>query len=194
MRLKLVVAGLFLALAIPTFPQAAPSATEGGLPITFGAAVSTFYTDYSRYESGPTLWLDWNFYRGPSFLQGLAIEAEARDLNYDRTGDNAKLRESTGGGGLLYHYRHWERIQPYGKFILSYGGIHFSNRPGDNYTHDTRTVFAPGGGGDFRVWRGLGIRGDYEYQFWPDMRHGHALNPEGFTIGASYDLGHLHAQ
>ncbi|HUH62680.1 MAG TPA: porin family protein [Terracidiphilus sp.] len=194
MRLKFVVAGLFLVLAIPTFPQAAPSATQGGLPITFGAAVSTFHTDFSRYESGPTVWLDWNFYRGPRFLQGLSIEAEARDLNYDRTGDNPKLRQTTAGGGLLYHWQRWERIRPYGKALLGFGSISFTPRPGSTYSHDTRTVFAPGGGGDFRVWRGLTVRADYEYQFWPDWKNNHAMNPQGLTVGASYDLGHLHAQ
>ena len=194
MRLKFAVPGLFLGLAIPAFSQVAPSAMQGGTPITFGAAISTFYTDYSRYESGPTLWVDWNLYRGPSLLQGLSIEAEVRDLNYDRTGDNPGLRETTGEGGAVYHWRHWERIQPYGKFLLGYGGIHFTNRPGDNYTHDTRTVFASGGGGDFRLWRGFSVRGDYEYQFWPDFFHGHTFNPEGFTVGASYDLGRARAQ
>jgi opacity protein-like surface antigen len=194
MRLKLAVAGLFLALAIPTFPQAAPSASQGSLPITFGVAVSSFYTDWSGYESGPDLWLDWNFYRGPGFMQGLSIEAQARDLNYDRTGDNTNLRETTAGGGLLYHWRHWQRIEPYGKFLLGFGGIHFSNKPGDNYTHDTRAVFAPGGGGDFHLWRSISVRGDYEYQLWPDMLHGHALNPQGFTLGASYDLGRARAE
>ncbi len=194
MRLKFAVAGIFLALAIPAFPQAAPSAMQGGLPITFGAAVSTFYTDYSGYESGPNVWLDWNLSRGYGLLQGFSIEAQGRDLNYDRTGDNPKLRETTGEGGPIYHWRHWNRIQPYGKFLLGFGSMDFSNKPGDLYTHDTRTVYASGGGGDFRLWHGLSFRGDYEYQFWPDFFHRHTFNPQGITLGASYDLGRMHAQ
>jgi|HubBroStandDraft_4_1064222.scaffolds.fasta_scaffold298168_1 opacity protein-like surface antigen len=194
MRLKLVLAGIFLSTALTAFPQTAPSATQGGLPLTAGFGYSNFYTDWSGYESGVTLWLDWNLNQIPRRLQGLGIEVEARDLNFDRTGDNPKLREYSAGGGPIYHWRRFKRIDPYGKFLISTGHIEFSNVPGDYYTHDSRTDFAIGGGGDFRAWRNIWIRGDYEYQIWPDFLRHHAFNPKGLTVGASYDFGHMHSR
>jgi hypothetical protein len=39
------------------------------------------------------------------------------------------------------------------------------------------------------------LRGDYEYQSWPDIaiyrpNSTHILDPQGFTIGAMYDFRH----
>jgi opacity protein-like surface antigen len=194
MRLKFICAGLFLSVALPALPQAAPSATEGGIPISVGFAYSNYYTDYSRYESGPTVWVDWNYFGSHRTFQGLGVEIEGRDLAFDRTGDNANLREQTGEGGLIYHWRHFDKIEPYGKFLAGLGGIYFSNRPGDLYTHDTRTVLAPGGGVEYRIWRNVRIRGDYEYQLWLDFLNGNAMNPEGVTVGVSYDFSRMHSR
>jgi opacity protein-like surface antigen len=194
MRLKLVLSGLLLVSALPVVSQIVPSATQGGIPITVGAAFSDYYTDFSAWESGITAWADWNSFGDSRLTRGLGVELEGRDLNFHRTGDNANLREQTGGAGPLYHWRHFDRIQPYGKFLVGFGGIYFSNRPGDLYTHDTRAVFAPGGGAEYRVWRMVSIRGDYEYQFWPDFFHYHTFNPYGITVGATYDFGRLHAR
>lgn len=194
MRLKLFLAGIMLSTAVTAFPQAAPSATQSGIPLTVGFGYSNFYTDWSGYESGLTLWLDWDLNQMPRMLHGLGIEIEARDLDFSRTGDVPKLREYTAGGGAIYHYRRFKRIDPYGKFLISTGHIEFNNRPGDFYTHDSRTDFAMGGGGDYRVWRNVSVRGDYEYQIWPHFLRDHAFNPKGFSIGASYDLGHIHSR
>lgn len=194
MRLKLALLGLVLSAATAAYPQIAPSATQGGIPLSVGVGYSNFYTDWSAYESGDVLWLDWALYRIPRRLEGLGVEAEARDLNFNRTGDNAKLREDTAAGGPVYYWQHYRRFQPYGKFLIGLASIDFSNRPGDNYTHDTRTVMAPGGGGEYRLWRNVWVRGEYEYQMWPDFIHHNTFNPKGFSVGASYDLGHMHSR
>jgi opacity protein-like surface antigen len=191
MRLKLAVLGLFLFAALPTFSQVAPSATHGGIPIVIGAGYSNYQTDWSGNLSGATLWIDWTASRVPNSLQGIGLEVEGRDLNFDRTGDNPKLRMDTAKGGPIYHWHHFTRFQPYVKFTLGFGSIDFSNKPGDFYTHDTRTIYAPGGGGDYRLWRNVWLRADYEYEAWPDMYDHKILDPQGFTIGATYDLGRL---
>jgi len=59
------------------------------------------------------------------------------------------------------------------------------------YTHDTRTVEAPGGGLEFRVFHGILLRADYEYQMWPDFLS-KTLDPQGFTVGVQYDFRALH--
>ncbi|MGB6686754.1 MAG: outer membrane beta-barrel protein [Terracidiphilus sp.] len=194
MRLKFICAGLFLSVALPAFSQVAPSASQGGIPLSVGVAYSNYYTDWSGYESGPTAWVDWTFHRGPRLLNGLGIEAEGRDLNYARTGSQPLLREDTAEGGPMYHWRHFDRFEPYGKFLFGYGHIAFNDIYNPYYTHDSRTVIAPGGGAEYRVVRNVWVRADYEYQFWTDFFNHHALNPEGFTVGASYDLSHAHSQ
>jgi len=192
MRLRLVLAGLALASAIPAFPQTAPAATQGGIPITIGAGYSEFYSDWSGNISGGTLWIDWNMYRMPTILQGLGLEIEARDLNFNRNGDQPKLRMDTAAGGPIYHYRHWERFQPYAKGLMGMGSHDFNDIRDPNYEHDTRVILVTGGGMEYRFWRNMWVRGDYQYQFWFHYFNNHDLNPEGGTVGISYDLGHMH--
>jgi opacity protein-like surface antigen len=141
----------------------------------------------------PTVWIDWNYYGNRSLLQGFGVEVEGRDLNYGRTANVPTLRMDTAGGGAIYSWRHYRNFHPYAKFLVEYGSIDFNlGVPG--YTHDTRTVEVPGGGAEYHLWRNIWARGDYEYEFWPDFVRGHALNPNGFTIGASYDFREPHWQ
>jgi len=70
-----------------------------------------------------------------------------------------------------------------------FGGISFENKRDPLYTHDTRTIFALGGGADIHVWNKVSIRADYEYQWWRQLFGPHDLNPNGFTIGGVYDFG-----
>jgi opacity protein-like surface antigen len=193
MRLKFVLAALFLAAtsALPAIAQVVPSATRGGLPLEVGGAYSMYYTDWSGNISGPTVWVEWTHL---PFIHGLGLEAEGRDLNYGRTGSTPTLRMDTAEGGAIYRWRHFHRFDPYIKFDGGIGSIDFPDPKIPYYTHDTRTVYAPGGGGEFRVFRNVWVRGDYEYQMWPDFIRGHTLDPTGFTIGAVYDLGHLHSR
>jgi opacity protein-like surface antigen len=193
MRFKLAFAGIFLSAALAASGQTAPSAMQGGVPVSVGFGYSNFNTDWSGYESGLTLWVDWNRLPLPQRLQGLGIEIEGRDLSFDKTGDNPNLKEYTFGGGPIYHWRRFKRTDLFGKFLISSGHIEFSNVPGDTYTHDSRTDFAPGGGASYRLWRSISVRGDYEYQIWPHFLHDHAFNPKGFTVGVSYDFGHMHS-
>lgn len=191
LRVSLSLATLFFVAAFPAFSQVAPAASGGGLPLVVGAGFSDFYTDWNRRITGPTLWVNWNFYSGPRLLHGFGIEAEGRDLNYGRTGSDAKLRQDTIAGGPIYTWRHYHNFHPYGKFLMGYGSIDFNiNAP--HYSHDSRTVFAPGGGVEYRVSRNVWVRGDYEYQFWTDFFNHHALNPNGLTVGVSYDFRHAH--
>ena len=101
------------------------------------------------------------------------------------------MRHDTAEGGPTYTWRRLRKFQPYGKYLMGIGSIDFDPLPGapPTYTHDTRTIYAPGGGAQYRVFKSLWVRGDYEYQFWPNLFGAHSLNPNGFTIGAMYDFG-----
>lgn len=188
MYLKMLLAATIVSTAIPTYAQVTPEARAPGIPLTVGVGYSNYATDWNGRLSGPTLWIDWNFYQGPSLLRGLGIEVEARDLNYDRTGGVPNLRMDTASGGVTYTWRHYHKLNPYAKFLMGFGSIDFqSNLP--HYSHDTRTLYTPGGGLDYRIYRNVWVHGDYEYQFWTDFINHHTLNPQGVTIGVAYDLG-----
>lgn len=194
MHLKLisapVLALLFVGVTVSARSQVAPSANEGKIPLTIGVGGSEFFVDWGdkRHEVGITAWADWRLLRMPKLLDGLGIEAEGRDINYFHPAGLPTLRQDTGLAGAIYQWRKHERIRPYGKYLIGIGSIDFpSNNP--YYTHDTRTVFAPGGGVDVKAWRRLSVRADYEYQFWHALFGPHDLTPNGVTVGAVYDFG-----
>lgn len=195
MRFKLSFAALFLTAALAAHSQVAPSATQDRIPLIVGLGFSDYYTDWSGNLSGPTLWIDVPIYRVPRIMHGIGLEIEGRDLNYGRTGADPKLRQDTAEGGVIYRWSRFRNFRPYGKILLGFGSQDFRDYRIPYYTHDTRSILAPGGGAEYRVWRNLWVRGDYEYQFWPDfISNNGALNPQGVTVGAEYDLRHLFAR
>jgi opacity protein-like surface antigen len=197
MRSKFVLAALFLAGTCPAFSQVAPSASGGGLPFVVGAGVSDFSLDFGmgRRMEGVTVWVDWNLYRAPSLLRGLGIEFEGRDIDINRPSSLSRMRQDTGDGGVIYTWRRYRNFHPYAKYLAGIGSIDFpppfANEP--LYTHTTNFVSSPGGGLEYRAFRNIWVRGDYEYQFWPNLfSRQTALNPNGVTIGASYDFRGIH--
>jgi hypothetical protein len=171
-----------------------PEELGGKSYLSIGGSFSTYNVDWggSRMEGG-TLWSDWQ----PNFmmpaLRGLGIETEARDLSVGGSAAQpSNYRLDTYGGGLIYAWDHFQRIRPYGKFIVSEGSVDWNN-PDIQYRHETRAVYAPGLGFETRAYRHLWMRADYEYQFWPDIHsgpQGDTINPEGFSIGVSYHIEH----
>jgi opacity protein-like surface antigen len=184
---KVLSAVLFLCASSPAHSQVVPPAETPGLPLTVGIGYSNFYSDWSGRISGVTAWIDFDFYRAPSYLRGLAVEAEGRDLSFGLTGTDPKLRFDTIAGGALYKVRLYPNFHPYAKFLFGFGSMDFTT-PSPTYSHDTRFFLAPGGGLDYRLTRAIWLRGDYEYQFWTDYFRKHALNPNGITVGAFYNF------
>lgn len=178
---------LVLFAAVPVFSQTAPQAVQGGIPVTIGAGYSNFNSDWSDRISGYTVWGDWTFYNAPGALRGIAVEVMGRDLNFDRTGGDPKLRQRTGEGGIVYAWRHFKHVQPYGKLLAGYGSINFTTTD-PNYSHDTRTVTAEGFGANFIFHNNIIIRADFETQQWPNLMRHHSLTPTGVTIGLAYDF------
>lgn len=153
-----------------------------------GAGFSNFSIDYGpgRRMNGITAWIDYYPQFLPRKLQGLGIEAEGRDINFARPSVLTKMRQDTILGGGIYSWNHYEKLRPYAKFLVGIGSIDF---PSPNaYSHDTFLTSAPGAGVEYRLWRSVWVRGDYEYQFWHHTFGNDDLNPQGFTIGASYDF------
>jgi opacity protein-like surface antigen len=187
----LLPAVLFLAANLPASAQSHYSAERGGWPLVVGGGASQFNMDWGhapngnqRILTGVTVWAEWN--RLPHLPKGLGMAVEGEHINWGQPANLPQLRIDAGLGGPMYTWRHYKRINLYGKCLFGLGGLYFP--PLGNYSHDTRTVTAPGGGADFRAWNSFWLRADYEYQFWPDLFRGHALNPHGVTFGVVYDF------
>ena len=190
---KLLLAAFFLVTASSMSSQVA-SATKGGATsqLAVGGGGTYFDVDWGRTRMvGYTVWADWRPPMLPHSLKGLNIEFEGRDVHWNPGDKPERFRETTGGGGLMYEWRQFKRFRPYAKGLMSLGSISFGHNLEPlgirGYSHDTRTVYAPGGGIEYRVAGGLWARADYEYQFWPGLLGG-TLDPQGFTFGAMYDL------
>lgn len=181
-------AAIFVAVALPCSSQAAPAAKGGGLPLVVGAGFSNYNVDFccDHREDGGTAWADWNLQWLPRRLQGLGIEAEVRDLSFATPVVN--MRYDTAAGGAVYHMLRFGRIRPYAKGMEGFGSIDFPSTT--TYSHDTRTFFAMGGGADFHLTGQFWLRADYEYQMWWGLfGRGHALTPNGVTVGPEFDFG-----
>lgn len=191
---KLVFATLLTLAVFPAFSQVGPAATERTFPLSVGAGFSGFESGYGAgLLMGGSLWVDYTPPQVPRIIQGIGIEAEARDLNFHRAPDQPQnLRMDTIAGGVIYSWRHFDKFRPYGKFLIGFGNIDFGNYEitPPKRLHDTRTITALGGGVEYHAYRNIWARGDFQYQMWPDFwkntTPAGALNPYGFTAGASY--------
>ncbi|MGB6744839.1 MAG: outer membrane beta-barrel protein [Terracidiphilus sp.] len=203
MRLKLFPP-LSLALSLftlihPAVSQTAPAGYEARtLPITVGVGVSNIDVDWGRSRMyGDTLWIDYFPTRLPHMLSGLGVDVEGRDINYDRpTTVPSNFRQDTAAGGPIYTWRRFPNFQIYGKGLIGFGSIDFMLNQPPYSRHDTRTIYAPGGGFLVHAYKHVWVRADYEYQFWPDFLPHNGTrtdDPQGFTLGAVYDFrGYRH--
>jgi hypothetical protein len=207
--LRLLLVAAVLVVSATANSQSVPAATEGRTSQTLmlGVGFSDYDTDwtyglFSRTvaKSGPlngtavrmegvSVWLDWKPTELPTRLRGLGIEVEGRDVNFGKPSTLPRLRQDTGLGGLIYSHPIHRTFHPYVKYLAGIGSIDFPDLRFPNYTHDTRTLTAPGGGLEYSLGRGLTVRGDYEYQFWPKFLGTQlTLDPNGYTVGVSYSI------
>jgi opacity protein-like surface antigen len=201
MKSKLLLLGipvtLLVLIAASASAQAVYSASEDHPRLSVGAGFSIFSQDWGHnpHVMGVTYTIDYHPPL-PRFLDDVNIEAQGRSLIWHRgavaaTGAPIVPRTEMLGGGVIVH-PHWVRFhkfEPYAKALISYGAIHFAEDD-VSYNHDTRTVTSLGGGVDYRPIHRVTLRADYEYQWWPQFLGPNALNPNGFTIGALYNIGH----
>ena len=185
---RLILTALLVTAVLPIHSQTSPAATQGGVPIVVGVGFSDYSLDWGPGQrmEGISAWADWFPNRLPAVLNGLGIEAEGRDIDIGRPAGIVRMRQDTGMGGVIYTWNRFRNFRPYTRFLAGVGSIDFP--PSGTYSHDTFSVFSPGGGVEYHAWRHIWIRGDYEYQFWHQVFGPHDLTPTGFTIGASYDL------
>jgi hypothetical protein len=201
MRLKLVVAALLTCGTLPILAQVAPAVKVGGLPLGVGGGFSDYDTDYYRPDlpfwsgrmTGASAWADYNIFHG------LGVEAEGTYLFGNKPTPflppseiRGSLSEKTIQGGLIYKYHPVFKLRPFAKILGGEGKVDF---PSTNpfYTSENSGLISAGGGIEYRLWRTVFVRGEYEYQWWKDFRsNSQSLNPSGFTIGATYYLRGVH--
>jgi opacity protein-like surface antigen len=202
MRSKLVLAVLFTLASLHAIAQVAPAVKISGPPLGVGGGLTDFDTDYYRpdlpYWSGRMIGISaWADY---SVFHGLGVEVEGTSIfgnkptPYSRSGNEifGSLKEQTVQGGIIYRYHPVYRLRPFVKALGGYGSIDFpSTRL--YYTNETAGIYSIGGGLEYKVWRNVYARGQYEYQWWKGFRSGsQSLNPNGFTVGATYYLRGVH--
>jgi opacity protein-like surface antigen len=200
MHLKLIrkffpIALFFTVAVFPVYSQVGPAANKGVLPVEVGAGMSDFSLDWgpgNRME-GISAWVDFYPNGLPRFLHGLGVEATGHAIDFGRPAAIPRMRQDSAELGAIYTWNRYRTFRPYAKFLGGIGSIDFPLM-GTSYTHDTFTVFSPGGGIEYHAWQNIWIRADYEYQFWHHTFGPHDLNPNGFTIGASYDLRPFRSQ
>jgi opacity protein-like surface antigen len=187
----LVLAALFLAGTLPIAAQSNPSAVQGAWPLIVGGGISRFNMDFPAVSSsnmeGPTLWVDWVHI--PFAPRRLGLHAEWRKLNLNPPSAAPQLRSNSFNGGPTYTWT-FSRLALYGKGAVGYGSMDFP--PFGGYSHDSRTIWAAGGGAEYRVWNSVWARADYEYQWWPDLFVSGGVHPNGVTFSLGYDLRTIH--
>lgn len=195
MRRGLMVLLLLTVCGAGLGAQSAASARRGGWPLEIGLGLSGYRTGFNDFgrarENDPRMeglsgWLDVDL-SGVRFVpRGLEIEAKASRIWLGNAADYpSQFREKTVLAGPLYRLR-WSRVaQPYARFLVGYSGIVFPVT--GHYWHEDDTIYAPGGGVEVHAWGPVWARADYEYQIWPGI-FGSTLNPQGVTVGASYDF------
>lgn len=182
-----ILAAVSFAAAIPAVSQSAPAAYQGALPFTIGGGASNLNADWGKNRMfGYSIWGDWHPGDLPRLLDGLGIEVQARDLDFGgNAGLPANFRQDTVGGGPIYTYRRFARFRPYGKVLIDYGRFNTAS----SFGVLTDRVYAPAFGFEYHAIQRLWVRADYEYQSWPNLfNNGKNLDPQGFTLGLSYDF------
>jgi hypothetical protein len=182
---------LLLLLSTTAFAhaQVVNAGRQGSAPLEVGAGMSSWSTNWGPgHMIGITGYAD---YRPslPGRLSGLGVEGEYRTVNWNRLYEPNNYKQVTIGAGPMYTVPFGQKFRFYGKFLLDYGSMDFTFASTPNYTHDTRLVYAPGGGAKYRVHNGFWARGDFEYQTWPHLFSAtKSPTPYGFTVGMGYDV------
>jgi len=153
---RVLSALLLVSAAIPALSQVVPEAQELGLPLRVGVGYSNYGSDWhitgptgqaisGDRLGGPAVWIDYDVPKLPPSWSGFQIEAEGRDLGFNRTGNDPTLRQYTFAGGLNYAWRYDSAFHPYVKFLTGIGNIDFQSVL-PYYRKDSRVFYAPGGG------------------------------------------------
>lgn len=152
--------------------QSRESATAGRSFVWVGGGASEYYLQYGREKiAGLTGFFD------ADTVRRVGIEGEGRWLDLHETHN---VHAETFLAGPRYHFD-FGRVQPYVKGMAGMGRFNFPY----NYASGKYFVIAPGGGADYFISPRLSVRGDFEYQYWPQFTFG-PMSSGGLSIGLRY--------
>jgi opacity protein-like surface antigen len=201
MRSKLVLAALLTLTALPIFAQVGPAVKINGIPLGVGVGIVDYDTDYYRPSLaewsgrmiGVSAWANYSIFRGFGVeVEGTSIFAN-KPPAYLPAGEIAygSLKEETLQGGIIYKLHERYKLHPYAKALGGGARVTF---PSGNpyYTVEDAGMYSISGGVEYRAWRSIFVRGQYQYQWWKGFRGDKGFNPQGVTIGATYYLRGVH--
>jgi hypothetical protein len=168
----LIMGVLSLLTGANGFAQSRESATAGRTFVSVGGGASDYYLQYGGEKVvGLTGFLD------ADSVRRMGIEAEGRWLDLHQTHN---IHAETYLAGPRYHFD-VGRFQPYVKGLAGIGKFNFPY----NYAKGRYFVIAGGGGLDYRINPRLSVRGDFEYQYWPQFTFG-PMSSGGASISLRY--------
>lgn len=165
-----------------TWAQTVPSATRPSHALWVGGEYSNINAGFP-YGSGQRLWGAGAF-ADYHLTSHIGLEAEARFLRfnsfYDETEDHYLA-------GPRYMARSFGRFQPYAQFLVGDGIIQYPFGIGNG----SYFAIAPAAGTNYRIARRCSLRGEYEYQLWPESpgianEPAHRIAPQGFHLGVVF--------
>lgn len=206
---KLLLGSLLFLMPYVLIAQSQESAYDGRGSLKAGAEFSSYNPDFYCSSSSPFSCGA----SGLSLMKGIGVfadyniqsrwgaEGEARWL---RWGGDAGQLEATYLAGPRYRFYRWRALGFWAKFLIGDGAITTANYPGPSTLEGNFLVYAPGASVDYRLTRRFSLRGDYEFQIWPNfavapslgvsgelVSHNHGISPNGLSIGVSYTItGH----
>jgi opacity protein-like surface antigen len=186
MRSKLVLAVLVFFSLLPAIAQVKPAANVGGIPLGIGVGLMDYDIDYRNGARmlGVSVWGDY------SLLRGLGLEIEGTAIDFAAPPHIYDFSQYTIKGGPIYKAHPILGIHPYAKALFGVTDANFIVHSVPGYTNDDFVTYSYGGGLEYRAWKNLFVRADYEYEFEHYYLSFRDLNPNGVTIGATY---YLHA-
>jgi len=162
--------------------QVSEAATARQFTITAGGLVSAFavnggshpvYGTGTNYLAGPGTYFDMHF------THWVQVEGEARWLRFHEFRGEHQDHYLIGPRVPVFRFG---KAQLYGKAMVGLGRMTFPNL----YGYGTFTALAFGGGIDYKLSRKVALRGDFEFQDWPNFLPGQTIRPYGVTIGMAY--------
>jgi len=164
--------------------QVVPAAFGPADSIWVGAEYSNVHASFP-YQSNQRL-SGLGVFAGFNLRGRVGLEGDARFLHFGGFYDSTE--SSYLAGPKVYLFKKG-RFQPYGKFLVGVGKIHYPFDIGDA----SYFALAPGGGASYRLSHRWMVRAEYEYQIWPDSpgypnEPHHPLTPNGVQLGLAFKL------
>jgi len=181
-RSAVVFSLLCIVSTIAAGAQASESATARQFTITAGGAASAFRPgggSHAIWGTGSSYLAGFGTYVDLHFTHWVQVEGEARWLRFHEYAGEHQDHYLIGPKVPAFQFGH---AQVYGKALIGLGRMTFPNHIG----YGSFTALAFGGGIDYKLTRKLSVRGDFEWQDWPNFLPDQTLRPWGMTAGVAY--------